>query len=126
MSLAPFRPEDNSSTPISPDVPTAGTMVAEGRSDNTTEDASTDNRPEAGPAQPGPLLLTAKQSAALSTVSLATWWRWDAARECPAAFVRKGQVVRWRRDELLAWIDAGMPDRKEWEARCRARKGGRR
>ncbi len=30
--------------------------------------------------------------------------------------VRLGRAVRWRRDELLAWIDAGCPSRDSWEA----------
>jgi len=31
--------------------------------------------------------------------------------------VRLGRAVRWRRDEMLAWIDAGCPARDQWESR---------
>jgi len=29
--------------------------------------------------------------------------------------VRLGRAVRWRRDELIAWIDAGCLSRDRWE-----------
>ena len=35
--------------------------------------------------------------------------------------VRIGRAVRWRRDEVLAWIETGCPSRDRWEAM-----GGRR
>jgi hypothetical protein len=30
-----------------------------------------------------------------------------------------GRCVRWRRDEILRWIDADCPSREDWEARER-------
>jgi predicted DNA-binding transcriptional regulator AlpA len=65
------------------------------------------------------LLLRARDAAAACSVSLATWWRWDAAGRCPAP-VRLGASVRWRADELRSWIEAGCPDRKSWEAMQKA------
>ncbi|SRR5579871_5038419 len=64
---------------------------------------------------PAALLLRARDAAAACSVSLATWWRWDAAARCPAP-VRVGTSVRWRADELRNWIEAGCPDRKAWQA----------
>lgn len=61
------------------------------------------------------LLLRARDAAATCGVSVATWWRWDAAGRCPAP-VRIGSSVRWRRSELEAWVAAGCPDRLEWQA----------
>jgi len=29
--------------------------------------------------------------------------------------VRLGQLVRWRRAELVSWLDAGCPPRELWE-----------
>ncbi len=26
-----------------------------------------------------------------------------------------GRSVRWRRSEILAWLEAGMPEREDWE-----------
>jgi predicted DNA-binding transcriptional regulator AlpA len=66
--------------------------------------------------EPAALLLTARQAAALCAVSVATWWRWDAAGRCPAA-VRIGPTVRWRRGELESCIAGGCPCRREWMAR---------
>lgn len=60
------------------------------------------------------LLLTAEECAALAGVGVATWWRRDAAGLCPRA-IRIGRTTRWRRAELLAWIEAGCPRREEWE-----------
>lgn len=36
------------------------------------------------------------------------WWSMFSAGRTPRA--------RWRRAELLAWIEAGCPDREAWEA----------
>ena len=61
------------------------------------------------------LLLPAARAAALCSVSSATWWRWQAAQRIPSP-VRIGATVRWRAEELAAWVEAGCPDRKTWEA----------
>jgi predicted DNA-binding transcriptional regulator AlpA len=78
-------------------------------------------RPASLAAAVEPLLVSAKQAAAMCGVSLATWHRWSAAARCPAP-VRIGATVRWRRAELEAWTaaprgpDGQLPDRMTWEA----------
>jgi predicted DNA-binding transcriptional regulator AlpA len=60
-------------------------------------------------------LLRAERASRLCDVSLATWWRWDAAGKVPAGIKISGGAKRWRRRELLAWIRAGCPPRRQWE-----------
>ncbi len=71
-----------------------------------------------------PALLRAKAAAALCSVGLATWWRWDAAGRMPRG-AKIGGARLWSRAELLAWIDAGCPGRAEWQARQAAQHNGR-
>ena len=61
-----------------------------------------------------PLLLNARQAAALCGKSLRTWRSWDAAGVVPRP-VRIRRCALWRADELRAWIAAGCPDRQQWE-----------
>lgn len=63
-----------------------------------------------------PLLLDAAQAAALCSVSRATWFAWQSAGFAPLPVLRRGRVVRWRRDELTAWVAAGCPIRNRWQA----------
>lgn len=63
-----------------------------------------------------PLLLTAKQAAAICGKSLRTWRTWDSAGWIPQP-VRIGRSTLWRADELRDWVAAGCPRREEWEAR---------
>ena len=79
----------------------------------TLQQAADDERTEAGL---GPLLLTAKQAAAICGKSLRTWRTWDAAGWIPKP-VRIGRSTLWRADELRKWVVAGCPRRAEWEAR---------
>jgi predicted DNA-binding transcriptional regulator AlpA len=65
---------------------------------------------------PSPLLLTARQAAAMCGKSLRTWRTWDAAGWIPRP-VRIGRSTLWRADELRDWVAAGCPRRTEWEAR---------
>jgi predicted DNA-binding transcriptional regulator AlpA len=30
--------------------------------------------------------------------------------------IRLGRAIRWRRDEILRWIEAGCPSRDRWDA----------
>jgi len=64
----------------------------------------------------GPLLLSAKQAAAICGKSLRTWRTWDSAGWIPQP-VRIGRSTLWRADELREWVAAGCPRRAEWEAR---------
>jgi predicted DNA-binding transcriptional regulator AlpA len=70
------------------------------------------------PEQP-PALLDAAALAALLSCSLRHVRRMDAAGQLPAPIRlgTTGKAVRWRRSEVLAWIDAGCPSRKAWNLR---------
>jgi predicted DNA-binding transcriptional regulator AlpA len=70
----------------------------------------------------GPLLLTAKQAAAMCGKSLRTWRSWDAAGRIPRP-VRIGRSTLWRAEELREWVTAGCPCRSKWEA-CKHQHGG--
>ncbi|MHB1157128.1 MAG: helix-turn-helix transcriptional regulator [Phycisphaerales bacterium] len=61
------------------------------------------------------LLIDGRQAAAMFGVSRAHLYRMMDRGAFPKP-LRLGGAVRWRVDELRAWIDAGMPDRKRWEA----------
>jgi len=68
-----------------------------------------------------PLLLSARDLASLLRLGLRTIRSMDAAGKLPAP-VRVGGSVRWRLDELRAWLDAGAPDRQTWARIRDARK----
>lgn len=56
-------------------------------------------------------LLTAAEAAEMAGVGKRTWWRYVSGGKAPAP-VRLGGgggAVRWRRAELLAWIESGCP-----------------
>jgi predicted DNA-binding transcriptional regulator AlpA len=63
----------------------------------------------------GALLIPDTEAAALAGVCRATWHRLRAANKVPPA-VRLGRAVRWRREEVIAWIEAGCPDGPTWAA----------
>ena len=65
-----------------------------------------------------PLLLSARDLAAMLRLGIRTIRAMDAAGKLPAP-VRIGGSVRWRSEEIRAWLDAGCPDRDMW-ASCRA------
>jgi excisionase family DNA binding protein len=60
-------------------------------------------------------LIDAKEAAALCGVSISTWYSLVASGKTPNS-VRLGRSVKWRLDELLAWIDSGCPARSAWES----------
>lgn len=60
-------------------------------------------------------LLTARNVAALLNVSQRHIWKLLSSGRLPQP-VRLGRSVRWRRDELTAWMDAGCPPRDAWLA----------
>jgi predicted DNA-binding transcriptional regulator AlpA len=68
-------------------------------------------------------LLRDHEAAALCGVGRTTWHTKQAKGEAPAPIKAMGKR-RWRRAELLAWIEAGCPPRREWDAR-RAMEGRR-
>jgi predicted DNA-binding transcriptional regulator AlpA len=47
----------------------------------------------------------------------------DAAGRIPRP-IRIGRSKRWRRHEIMNWISAGCPPRKEWEAMSRKNRTG--
>jgi excisionase family DNA binding protein len=61
-----------------------------------------------------PILITADELAAKLALSKRTIYRMLSA----GTFIqplRLGGAVRWRLDEIEAWIAAGCPNRNEWE-----------
>jgi prophage regulatory protein len=67
-----------------------------------------------------PFLCSAAMLAMRLGVSTRHVWRMNAENKMPAP-VRLGGCVRWRTEEVEAWIKAGAPSRLEWDAK----KGGR-
>ena len=61
-----------------------------------------------------PMLLSARDAAALCGRSVRTWRSWHAAGLVPAP-VNIGRSTFWRAAELRLWIRAGCPRREEWE-----------
>ena len=54
------------------------------------------------------LLLTTRQVSELINCGDRTVWRWSRSGRMPAP-VRIGVAVRYRRDEIERWIEAGCP-----------------
>ncbi|HEY7157901.1 MAG TPA: hypothetical protein VH575_28345 [Gemmataceae bacterium] len=89
------------------------------RADDPTPDANgaapdAGKRPPAEPAAP-PLLVRRREAARLCGLSPASWDRLHVSGRCPAP-VRLGGAVLWRVAELIAWTEAGCPDRETWAA----------
>ena len=59
-------------------------------------------------APPDAELLTAQQVSTMVNMGHRTWWRLVASGRAPAP-VRLGRIVRWRRRELMEWIEADCP-----------------
>ena len=74
--------------------------------------ASTPTPQAAGPAAIVPELLTSKQAAELLAIGERSLWRWSRSGICPAP-VKIGSgpraAVRFRRQELVEWAQAGCP-----------------
>jgi excisionase family DNA binding protein len=68
-----------------------------------------------------PILLSVQDLAALLNISVRTVWRQDSSGQMPRP-VRIGRTVRWFEEEILAWVRAGCPSRKVWEASGRNRR----
>ncbi|UCC30848.1 MAG: helix-turn-helix domain-containing protein [Phycisphaerales bacterium] len=69
---------------------------------------TTSNEPEC-------VALSAGQVARLLAISVRHVWKLHASGRLPVP-IRLGRSVRWRRQELLAWLDADCPPRDRWEA----------
>ena len=60
--------------------------------------------------------ISAKTLAQMLGVSLRQIWRLSSAGKLPRP-IKLGGSVRWNRDEIIRWFQAGCPDRRVWEAR---------
>ena len=65
------------------------------------------------PQEPS-LLLAPKEAARLCNIGLRTWRRHEVTGRIGPEPVRIGRSVRYRRSQLLDWIEAGCPPRDEW------------
>lgn len=65
-----------------------------------------------------PMLATVADIARMTRMSTRTLWRLVSAEEMPEP-LRIGRSVRWRVDEIKAWIAAGCPTRQENSGRRR-------
>ena len=61
------------------------------------------------------LALTAEEVAELLGISRAHVFRLQSSGRLPSP-IRLGRAVRWPRTTLEAWLEAGAPDRDEWES----------
>ena len=59
-------------------------------------------------------LLTVADLAGLLNVSVRHVWALNSSGRLPAP-VRLSRSVRWRKSEMLAWLDSGCPVRDRWE-----------
>jgi predicted DNA-binding transcriptional regulator AlpA len=63
-----------------------------------------------------PIAISARQMSQMLGVSLRQCWRLSSAGKLPKP-IRLGGSVRWNRQEIMDWFQAGCPDRRAWEAR---------
>ena len=61
---------------------------------------------EPGAAHEDGWLLTARDVARLLQISVRQVWRWNASGALPRPVRLGGRVVRWRAEELAAWVEA--------------------
>ncbi|RKY05961.1 MAG: hypothetical protein DRP56_08275 [Planctomycetota bacterium] len=66
--------------------------------------------------QPAALTVNARQAAAMLNVSVRQLWRLNSTGRLLRP-IRLGHCVRWRRAELEAFVEAGCPNRHDWENR---------
>jgi predicted DNA-binding transcriptional regulator AlpA len=69
------------------------------------------------------LLVNVKQVAEMLGVSERHVWNVNYLGQIPRP-KRLGKSVRWVKDEICEWVDAGMPSRREWEMERDATSGG--
>ena len=60
-------------------------------------------------------LLNAKSLGQLMALSKRQIFRLNSCGKIPAP-LRIGGSVRWASNEICAWLEAGAPDRRTWEA----------
>jgi len=66
------------------------------------------------------MAISAKRLAKMLDVSLRQIWRLKSAGKLPKP-LRIGGSVRWNRQEIVNWFEAGCPDCRTWEARKETR-----
>ena len=67
------------------------------------------------------LLVSTKEMVKLLNVSPRTLWRITNIKAIPQP-VRIGTLMRWRLDEILAWLEADCPPDEQWQRMDRTRK----
>ncbi len=72
----------------------------------------TTTNPTGPPVAPAPELLGVKAAAALLSISPRHLFRLCDSGRAPAP-IRLGGAVRWRRAELLSWLESGCPSCRE-------------
>ena len=55
------------------------------------------------------VLIDAAELARMLSVSKPSLWRWLSEKKILEPIRLSSQCLRWRRDSVLAWIDAGCP-----------------
>ncbi len=68
-----------------------------------------------------PGVLTADEAAALLKISRSHFYKLVRTGRAPGP-IRLGRAVRWLRQELDAWLEAGAPPRVRWEQTKAARR----
>jgi len=59
-----------------------------------------------------PPLISVSEVALMLNVSVRTIWRMESKGDLVSPTLRRGGVVRWRRDEVEHWINSGCPSRE--------------
>jgi excisionase family DNA binding protein len=71
-------------------------------------------------ACPAPVLITVKETAALLGITSRHFNALRSEGKIGPQCVRLGACIRFRRDEISAWIAAGAPDVQTWKTRREA------
>lgn len=74
--------------------------------------------------KPDVVLINASQAAALLSISRAHFYDLCRNGQIGPVPVRFGRATRWNRIEMGQWIQAGCPNRMEWNIRRRTAKAG--
>ena len=67
-------------------------------------------------AAPEPLLIHDTEAARLAGIARSTLHALRAAGKWGPIPIRLGRALRFKRAEVVAWIEAGCPDARTWEA----------
>lgn len=74
----------------------------------------TDTAPAQVDAPREPLLVNAREAARMLSLGKTKFYELHVSGRLPMP-VRFGRAVRWRADELAAWVRSGCPERQRWE-----------